>query len=74
MLKRVTRESGFCMPNTCLGVVMIDLNGVIKKDWLALSEDNHDSVTTGTGTSRVFACLVELGNLSRSPLVMCHLL
>lgn len=35
------------MANTCLGFVMIDLDGVIKEDWLALSEDNHDSFTTG---------------------------
>lgn len=71
---QATRESSFVMTNTCLGVVMIDLDGVIKKDWLALSKDNHDSFTTGTETGWVFACLVELGKISRSTLVMCHLL
>ena len=63
------------MANMCLGFVMIDLDGVIGKDWLALSEDNHDSFTVGTGTGWMFACLLELetlGNISRSPLVMCH--
>lgn len=27
----------------CLGFVMIDLDGVIEEDWLALSQDNHDT-------------------------------
>lgn len=74
MLKQATREPSFCMANTPLAEVMIDLDGVIKKDWLVLSKDNHDSFTTGTETGWVFACLVELRNISRSPLVMCHLL
>lgn len=74
MLKQVNREPSFYMANTCLGFVMIDLDGVIKRDWLASSEDNHDSSTIGTGTDWVFACLLELGNISRSLLVMCHLL
>lgn len=47
MFKQVNGEPSFYMANTCLGFVMIDLDGVIKEDWLALSEDNHDSFTTG---------------------------
>lgn len=74
MLKQVNGESSFYMANTCLGFVMIDLDGVIEKDWLALLEDNHDSFTIGTGTGWMFACLLELGNISRFLLVMCHLL
>lgn len=74
MLKQVNGESSFYMANTCLGSVMIDLDGVIEKDWLALLEDNHDSFTIGTGTGWMFACLLELGNISRFLLVMCHLL
>lgn len=49
------------------GVAMIDLDGVIMKDWLALSEHNHDSFTTGTGTGWMFACLLALGTISRPP-------
>lgn len=74
MLKQVNRESSFYMADTCLDFVMIDLDGAIVKDWQALSEDNHDSFTIGTETGWVFACLLELGIISRSLLVMCHLL
>ena len=50
MLKQVNRESSFYMVDTCLGFVMIDLDGVIEKDWQALSEVIHDSFTIGMGT------------------------
>lgn len=67
MLNQVNSKPSFYVVNMCLGFVMIDLDGVIKKDWLAFSEDNHDSFTTGIDW-------VELGNISRALLVMCHLL
>lgn len=47
MLNQVNREPSFYMANMCLGFVKIDLDGIIEKDWLAFSEDNHDSLSTG---------------------------
>lgn len=47
MLNQVNSKPSFDVVNMCLGFVMIDLDGVIKKDWLTFSEDNHDSFTTG---------------------------
>lgn len=43
MLEQVNREPGISVANMCLGFGMIDLDGVIEEDWLAFSEDNHDS-------------------------------
>lgn len=60
MLKQVNREPSFYMANMRLGCVMIDLDGVMERDWQALWEDNHDSFTVGTGTGWDFACLLEL--------------
>lgn len=59
-------DCGFYMVNMCLVFVLIDLDCVIKKDWLAFSEDNHDSFTTGSSRERE--------NFSRLLLLMCHLL
>lgn len=41
VFKQVNREFHF-LADSCLGFVMIDLDCVIKKDWPALLEDNHD--------------------------------
>ena len=65
----------FYMANTCLGFVMIDLDGVIKEDWLALSEDKHDSLTIGP-EEKLDRCLFARirKRLTLSLSVMCHLL
>ena len=65
----------FYMANTCLGFVMIDLDGVIKEDWLALSEDKHDSLTIGP-EEKLDRCLFAgiRRRLTLSLSVMCHLL
>ena len=48
------------LPYSCLGIGMIDLDGVIERDWIALLEDNWVSFASGTGDSHVVCSFADV--------------